>query len=344
MAVVPLLVAALALGACGRAAGSLDSLRDLHSQYYNIFKTGNRNAASHLWASYILNRSSTMQAHTLEHIFRGFCAVSGSVIPDDARTMYKTTLPRVGGGTVTGVVRHCCWPCICDMNEHVRVDTKTVSTADGPHLLNVLVIGDPCLRPDELDKSFEDPFSGQAESLRLAASEVNCVRGKLSGALFSDHGHPIIGVFFTDPESLELAAASSQAPISQAQAADDPTFGYGDMCLMRKQQGYNSGMGLIFHLVASISPIPNSPALPLPRSALPLPTALAEKVEAAPDVRAPFGRSAVAANPEYANVAVASIVSGAVLAGVALLALSRRRGAARPGHSSQVLQAQADVE
>ena len=34
------------------------SVSELHGKYYEIFhRSGNRNAASHLWASYILDRS-----------------------------------------------------------------------------------------------------------------------------------------------------------------------------------------------------------------------------------------------------------------------------------------------
>uniref|UniRef100_A0A7S2L855 Subtilisin n=1 Tax=Zooxanthella nutricula TaxID=1333877 RepID=A0A7S2L855_9DINO len=330
------LVAVLALGACACAAGQLDTVQDLHSQYRNVFRSGNRNAASHLWAGYVLNRSSSLQADKLELMFRGFCPVSGSIIQDAPRTIYRTTLPRVGGGTATGVVRHCCWPCICDTSEHVRVDTKIVPTADGPHRLNALVIGDPCLKPAELDKTFADPFSNQLRPLRLAAPEVDCVAGKLSGAVYSDSGHPIIGLLFNDPASMEAAAALAVPPSGPAPRADDPTFGYGERCLARKQQGYNSGMGLIFHLVASISPIPNSTTLPLPGAAKPLPAAQAEGVDAAPNVpaalaedaeRAPSGQPDAAASPAISTasspahpgvVVAVALVSGAALVGATL--------------------------
>merc|ERR1719412_3074344 len=46
--------------------------------------------------------------------------------------------------------------------------------------------------------------------------------------------------------------------------AHDPTYGFGGMCVMRQLHGYNSGMGLIFHLVADITPIPNTAPVPYP--------------------------------------------------------------------------------
>merc|ERR1711874_947507 len=96
-------------------------------------------------------------------------------------------------------------------------------------------------------------------SLAIDAPELSCDGNKLSGASVSDGGHPIVGLLFTDEADLNAA------PIPPAGSqGDDPTFGYGDMCLKRRSAGYDSGMGLIFHLVAKINPIPNSPALPLP--------------------------------------------------------------------------------
>ena len=36
--------------------------RELHQRYSEIFRYGNRNAASHLWTSYILDRASATPA------------------------------------------------------------------------------------------------------------------------------------------------------------------------------------------------------------------------------------------------------------------------------------------
>lgn len=233
----------------------LNDLDDLKKQYYNIFKTGNRNAASHLWASFILDRSSTMSAAQLKTLFKGFCPVSGSPLPDDPHTLYKVQLASVSGDEMlTGVTHHCCWPCICDTSDFIRIDTKTIKTSDGPQKYNVLVIGDPCSHPEKLKQSYVDPFNGQSTLLSDSAPELSCVadggQNKLKGATYSDNGYPILGIFSSDPEDL-----SSVAPPHTPHQENDPTFGYGAMCLKRKKESYNSGMGLIFHLVANISPI-----------------------------------------------------------------------------------------
>lgn len=243
----------------------LSGPEDLGKQYDVIFKTGNRNAASHLWASFILERATSMTAATIENVFKGFCPVSGSPLPNSPDTMYKVSLPSVTGDLVTGVTRHCCWPCICDLSDFVRVDTLTVPTIDGPKVYKMLVLGDPCKHPEKLNQDFTDPFSGEQAPLLEAAPELACdnTGGKdtLRGATYSDHGYPVIGMFFTDPVEVSSVTAPPLPVLDK-----DPTFGYGGMCVKRKNEGFNSGMGLIFQLVASISTIPNSPSLPLPQA------------------------------------------------------------------------------
>lgn len=241
----------------------LNGPEDLKKQYYNIFKTGNRNAASHLWSSFILDRSSTISESQMKNLFKGFCPVSGSPLPDNPRTLYKIKLPTVTGETMTGVTHHCCWPCVCDTSDFIRIDTKTITTSDGARKQNVLVIGDPCSHPEKLKQSYVDPFTQQDTLLSDSAPELSCVDGKLKGATYSDHGYPILSIFFSDDSTL-----SQVLPPPTPHQVNDPTFGYGSMCLKRKKESYNSGMGLIFHLVANISPIPNTPALPMPALSL----------------------------------------------------------------------------
>jgi hypothetical protein len=137
-----------------------------------------------------------MSAGKMENLFHGFCAISGSPIADVPQKMYEVTLPTVKGGVVNGVTRHCCWPCVCDTTEIVRVDTKTIQTADGPKSFHFLVIGDPCTKPEKLQERFTDSFTGLQTSLEQDAPELKCVNGKLVNATYSDHGHPIIGMLF----------------------------------------------------------------------------------------------------------------------------------------------------
>ena len=120
----------------------------------NIFRYGNRNAASHLWASFLLHRSTQMTHDRLGLFFTGFYSVSGSPVRPSDYTRYRVTLPIVQSTTVqaasdskwmTGFMYYCCWPCICDTADFIRVDTLTVRDVDGTETAeNFAVIGNPC--------------------------------------------------------------------------------------------------------------------------------------------------------------------------------------------------------
>jgi len=131
---------------------------------------------------------------------------------------------------------HCCSPCVCDANDYVRVDTKTITTADGAQSYNVLVMGNPCEHPEKLTETFTDPFSHEQSSLSQSAPELTCSGNVLEGATVSDGGHPIIGLFFASDGS-------------EANTYDAGT------CATRAESGYASGMGQLFRQVAQISPL-----------------------------------------------------------------------------------------
>ena len=104
MSVLPVLAAVLSDP--NKALWNPTSVQDLHREYNNIFKFGNRNAASHLWSTFLFEREASMSAETLEMMFSGFCAVSGSPTRPSDYTRYRLTLPRVAGGVVSGCKRH----------------------------------------------------------------------------------------------------------------------------------------------------------------------------------------------------------------------------------------------
>jgi len=202
-------------------------VRDLWGEYSNIFRHGNRNAASHLWSAFLMARASQMAPQRFEHLSAGYCAVSGSPVTPMDRTRYRLTLQHVAGGTATGVVYYCCWPCVCDTQDFIKVDTKTVLTQDGPKQYRFMVIGNPCAHRDQI------PWE---------APEVRCSdQGELIGAPMSDHGYVILAMFFDDV----------------GETANDEAI-FAPHCEERKQMGYNSGMGEIFRKVAGIAPIQNT--------------------------------------------------------------------------------------
>lgn len=73
------------------------SIDDMVHDYANIFQSGNRNAASHRWASWILSRANTLTAEELQTLFTGFCPVSGSPVRPNAYNTYLYSLPNIAG-------------------------------------------------------------------------------------------------------------------------------------------------------------------------------------------------------------------------------------------------------
>lgn len=244
------------------------SHQDLHREYRNVFKYGNRNAASHLWSAFLLDRAGGMTHQELVHIFQGFCAVSGSPVNPHDYSRYRLRLDNVAGtGKEVGYMQYCCWPCVCDTQDFIRIDTKNITTKDGTRQYRVAVIGNPCDKKEQLDTPFQQSFGWGETTLRESAPEVRCSdQGELLGAHFSDHGYPILTMFFDDGEQ---AAEEDSHALAAPQGTPTPgrvfkshtgltyqdEFEFGPMCESRKNAGYNSGMGEIFRKVAGLSPI-----------------------------------------------------------------------------------------
>ena len=232
-------------------------MQDLWNEYPNVFKFGNRNAASHLWSTFILERSAQMTAARFELMFSGFCAVSGSPVRPSDYNRYLLRLTTVTGSKRTGAMHYCCWPCVCDTKDFIRADTKTITTKTETRVAHFAVIGNPCAYPEKLDEPFVQPFDGRSTTLRRDAAEVRCgADGSLEGATLSDHGHVIIGLFFDAPDDAVDAGDAQPGRVRQLGAysfQDEADFA--PSCGDRAAHGYNSGMGEIFRRVAAINPI-----------------------------------------------------------------------------------------
>ena len=210
----------------------------------------------------------------LSLFFESFCAVSGSPVRPSDFNRYRLTLPKLGGGLSTGYMHYCCWPCVCDTQDFIRVDTKTISLANGiDRTFQFAVIGNPCDRPEELTVRFIQPFDKRETSIAESAREVRCQNGELEGATLSDHGFPIIGMFFDSEDALQeddgiVAGAMERLPNAtpgrmssvlkidksgRRQFQDEREYIH--YCKDRADNGYNSGMGEIFRRVSAVSPI-----------------------------------------------------------------------------------------
>jgi len=218
----------------------------LVQSYYEVFKTGNRNSAGHLWASFILRQSAGKDAAALEDLFTGFCGVSGSVvIPISADSRWRLTLPDLAGNQHTGFMYYCTgcmgWPCLCDARENIKIDTKTVTLAGGAQKqYKFAVIGDPCKTPamrQQLSAVLPDPeYQANQVTLQMAAPELVCDGDSLAGATLSDNGHVILSMFHEDNEYL-----GAQSEIEFAQACETRASG--------------AGMGPIFRTLAGVNPL-----------------------------------------------------------------------------------------
>jgi len=184
--------------------GGSPTVDDLWDEYYNIFPSQNRNAASHRWASFILERSKDLNVEVIKQLFRGFCAVSGSPVRPSSYKRYKYTLPLVAGGNATGFLYHCCSPCVCDTEEFIRLDTKTIETKSGMKQFKFQVIGNPCSSPSFASiytTWWNDPFRpGTQSSLAQSAPDVKCNGEHLEAAVLSDNGNIIVGMMLDEEE------------------------------------------------------------------------------------------------------------------------------------------------
>jgi len=221
-----------------------DAVNILQQSYREVFKTGNRNAAAHLWSTFLLNQSSTMQVANFENLWTAFCGISASlIVPINADSRWRLTLRDVNGVMQTGFMYYCTgcrgWPCLCDSLEHLRVDTKTVTLADGStKQYKFAVIGNPCATPalaEKLHSPIRDPSFGNREiRLQQAAPELTCAGSILQKATLSDHGHVIVAMFFEDVPTLP--------------SHDEEEFA--ERC---RRRGEQVGMGPIFRTLASVN-------------------------------------------------------------------------------------------
>jgi len=206
------------------------TVTELHDKYWTIFpKTGNRNSASHLWSSYVVNQ--VWGTHTKEEIYKlfaGFCPISGSIVRPSRWSKWNDLKIKKATNTNAeelGSVHVCCWPCICDIQQFVKTDYMWINTKTGWEYFKMFVIGDPCLNPSKIPRE---------------ASELTCKNGVLQGAMKSTNGHVVIGMVQSNDTPAENSAASAQ----QLERCDN-----------RKKTGYKWGMGKIFVDIAKINPI-----------------------------------------------------------------------------------------
>ena len=69
-----------------------------------------------------------MSKKKLEYMFSGFCAVSGSPVNPSHTIDTALTLNTVDNRKRFGFLHYCCWPCVCDTQDFIEIDTLNVTT------------------------------------------------------------------------------------------------------------------------------------------------------------------------------------------------------------------------
>merc|ERR1711871_155736 len=207
-----------------------------------------------------------MTPATVVELFKSFCPVSGSPVRSSS-TPYRVSLDTSYGATRTGFLHHCCWPCVCDTVDFLKVDTKTIETSEGARQYWFTVIGNPCATSRGsafLEDEFVSPFDGRSYTLSGVAAEVRCGdNGELLGATLSDNGLPIIGMIHDSVEATHTLLTPLTDATPGRISVDAEYGGYNDyrdmqpVCQERAESGYASGMGEIFRQVASVAPLYN---------------------------------------------------------------------------------------
>lgn len=246
----------------------LDGIKELISNYDNIFPHGNRNAASHRWATFVLENAQDHTLAEIETLFQGFCPVSGSPVTPGDYNRWEILLSAMSGDVYKGATHHCCWPCLCDLHDFVRVDTKTVKAKDGSKKMNFLVIGDPCLHAYKLTTPYKNAFDGTLTTIADGAPDVTCGSDNtLEKATYSDNGGVIIGLLLDSKQASLNEAEEAYKGWAKAMAQrgglrgpeaepqENSMRAMAGQCAKRARSGYNSGMGAIFRQVAKINPL-----------------------------------------------------------------------------------------
>ncbi len=125
--------------------------RDLLDNHWaRIFPNGGRNVGGPQFFKYIYERLAT--SHDLfKRYSRFYCGVSGAIVrPSDRRRYDLVKIKDNEGRCVVGKYYRCCWPCLCDIMKHARVEQATLRLPNDPsgqeETYWVLTIGDPCHR------------------------------------------------------------------------------------------------------------------------------------------------------------------------------------------------------
>lgn len=76
----------------------------------------------------MIEQSHRFTSDVVEMLFSGFCPVSGSPVFPGPNKRYAVALRDKDGRKYSGLAYLCCMPCSCDMEDLIKIDTKTLPT------------------------------------------------------------------------------------------------------------------------------------------------------------------------------------------------------------------------
>ena len=186
--VAALLAVAVAAAARGAAAGDAvavpwagETVRDLHREYQNIFRYGNRNAASHRWATFLRAERVHERGEAHPHVHR---VLRRERLPDHALRLQQVPA-RARQRRRAGRARQ--RPCTTAAGRRLRRRTYQGGHQDGDaargesRQFHFAVIGNPCDDPAALRRPFVQPFDGRSTTLARTPQRWCNPDGSLEG-------------------------------------------------------------------------------------------------------------------------------------------------------------------
>merc|ERR1712194_418781 len=177
------------------------------------------------WSNWLLSQTQQFSPERLQKYFAMFCGVSGAPLgPEEGNTSssrWNLHLKDViGDASRQGFMYYCTgcrsWPCLCDAQDFLRVDTKTVVLQGGiKRKYRFVVVGDPCRNEALLNTPYFEPGEKAELKIKDVSPEVACEGGRLKHSTLSDHGHVILSMFHDHDTALAAKAYSQKDYASQ---------------------------------------------------------------------------------------------------------------------------------
>ena len=193
----------------------------LMNDFNLIFKDRNRNAGGVQFFHHIHNRSNELTKEEYLSHHKVYCAVSGSPIKPHENNKDKIVVKGTDNKEYIGDYYRCCWPCLCDIMRYVRLENHQVELTDGILDYHVLVIGDPCLKEEEIPNEI---------------TSFECFNNENVNGVKTESGNLIIGVLHNareyDPNKHDIEEVQQKCNERINTLPEDLKGGMGDIFVL----------------------------------------------------------------------------------------------------------------